>query len=384
MSKEFLTAGRIITGENAIEHSVKYFTGMGKKPLIVTGRVVSKLDAFKKLTELLSENGMEYTVFSDITGEPTDTMINKGLDVYRKNSCDFLIGIGGGSPLDSIKAIAALYACGGTPKDYMGKEITGKLPPMAAIPTTSGTGSEVTKFTVITDSETDVKMLLKGEVLIPDLAVIDYNAAKSSPKNITASTGLDALTHAVEAYTSKLSQPLTDSLALSAVSRIFKYLPIAYENGDDSKARYEMSIAALEAGMCINNSSVTVVHGMSRPIGALFHVPHGLSNAMLLYKCMKFAKTGAEERFAKLGIAAGLASDADPVSAAADKFIEGLSEICRKCNVPSVCGYGINKDEFINAIPKMTKDAIASGSPANTRKAITNDDIEEIYKSLVL
>ncbi len=383
MSKEFLTPKKIITGIGAIEDSIKYLVAMGKKPLIVTGRIVSELDAFKMLLSKISENGLECVVFKDITGEPTDVMIEEGLKVYRENNCDFLIGMGGGSPLDAIKAIAVLNVCGGKLSDYMGKEISGEFPPMAAIPTTAGTGSEATKFTVITDAETDVKMLLKGAALLPDLAIVDYTNTLSSPKSITASTGLDALTHAVEAYTSKQAQPLTDALALSAVKRIFKYLPIAYNDGENETARYEMSIAALEAGICINNSSVTIVHGMSRPIGALFHVPHGLSNAMLLCKCMDFAKDGATERFAELSRAVGTAAAADSDETAADKFIDGLFEICKKCEVPTIAEYGIDTQKFTSAIPKMTSDALASGSPANTRKNVSEDNISAIYKALI-
>ena len=169
--------------------------------------------------------------------------------------------------------------------DYYGEVIDNKLPKMIAIPTTTGTGSEATQFTVITDTKKNIKMLLKGVVLVPDVAVVDGSFGISAPKSVTASTGLDALTHAIEAYTSRRDQPLTDSVCISAVKRLFKYLPVAYANGNDLTARNETAIAALEAGIAINNSSVTVVHGMSRPIGALYHVPHGLLNAMLLSVC---------------------------------------------------------------------------------------------------
>ena len=383
MSREFIIPKRIITGENALKNAMGYIASLGSKPLIVTGKTVVTLAPFLQLSAGLEEKGLSYAVFTGITGEPTDVMIAEGLRAYRENSCDFLIGIGGGSPLDAIKAIAVMNSCGGKLSDYAGKEITGKFPPLAAIPTTAGTGSEATKFTVITDAETDVKMLLKGEALIPDIAVVDPENTKTSPKSITASTGLDALTHAVEAYTSKLAQPLTDSLAISAVKRIFKYLPAAYENGNDAKARYEMSIAALEAGICINNASVTIVHGMSRPIGALFHVPHGLSNAMLLEKCMSFAKDGAQERFAALARAIGAAGNSADDKTAADKFIDALGEICRKCEVPSVTEYGISRENFIDAIPKMAHDAIASGSPANTQKSVSEEDVINIYRELL-
>lgn len=232
MSREFLIPKKIITGENALENAAADIAAMGSKPLIVSGKIVSKLEGFKKLTASLEKRGIAYSVFSGITGEPTDTMIDEGVKQYRENGCDFLIGIGGGSPIDAIKAIAVKSVCDKPLKDFMGVEIDGDFPPMAAIPTTAGTGSEATKFTVITDSSTEVKMLLKGSKLIPDLAVVDYEYTKSSPKNITVSTGLDALTHAVEAYTSKLAQPLCDALAISAVKRIFKYLPKAYEDGE--------------------------------------------------------------------------------------------------------------------------------------------------------
>ena len=176
-------------------------------------------------------------------------MINKGLELYKENGCDFLVALGGGSPIDSMKAIAALVANGGNISDYMGKIIGGELPTTVAIPTTAGTGSEATQFTIITDTQNDVKMLLKGAVLMPDYAIIDPQFTMTAPPKITAATGLDALTHAAEAYTSKLAQPLSDTFALSAIKRIFKYLPVAFHDGKNVEAREQMSIAALEAGM---------------------------------------------------------------------------------------------------------------------------------------
>ena len=157
---EFITPKKIIYGENSLALSGKYIAELGKKALIVTGKIVVTLDIFKQLTDMLDSEGIKYAVFTGITGEPTDTMINEGVEVYKKEDCDFLIGIGGGSPLDSMKAIGALVTGGGKISDYMGKVIETPLPPMAAIPTTAGTGSEATQFTVITDSEKNIKMLL--------------------------------------------------------------------------------------------------------------------------------------------------------------------------------------------------------------------------------
>ena len=218
------------------------------------------------------------------------------------------------------------------------------------------------------------------QVLVPRLAIIDASFTYSSPKSITAATGLDALTHAIEAYTSKRAFCLTDTLAISAVKRIMQYLPIAYKDGTNKKAREEMAIAACEAGVGINNSSVTLVHGMSRPIGALFHVAHGLSNAMLLKECLTFALDGAYERFGLLGREIGAADKSDSDETAAKKFLQAVEKVCTACEVPTFTEYGIKKEDFYARIDKMSTDAMDSGSPSNTRKALTKEDLMEIYK----
>lgn len=378
----FVMPNHTVVGTNVLGEAAPLLKKMGNKAFIVTGRHVAVSDMMKQLTALLDENGIGCVIFDGITGEPTDTMIEKGVEMLKSSGCDFIIGIGGGSPLDSAKAIAAMAVNEGSIADYNGKEITGEILPLAAIPTTAGTGSEATKFTVITDSEKGIKMLLKGDVLVPKLAIVDSSFTVGAPKSVTSATGLDALTHAVEAYTSRKAFSMTDTLAVSAVKRIMKYLPIAYREPDNSLAREQMSIASLEAGICINNSSVTIVHGMSRPIGALFHVPHGMSNAMLLKECLSFAVSGAYEKFANLGRETGVASDSDSDETAAEKFIDSLQNICDVCEIPTLEQYGIDRDEYYSKISKMATDAVASGSPANTVKEVTVDDCIEIYKKL--
>lgn len=378
----FVIPNHTVVGTNVLGEAAPLLKKMGNKAFIVTGRHVAVSNMMKQLTALLDENGIGCVIFDGITGEPTDTMIENGVEMLKSSGCDFIIGIGGGSPLDSAKAIAAMTVNEGSIADYNGKEITGEILPLAAIPTTAGTGSEATKFTVITDSEKGIKMLLKGDVLVPKLAIVDSSFTVGAPKSVTSATGLDALTHAVEAYTSRKAFSMTDTLAVSAVKRIMKYLPIAYKEPDNSLAREQMSIAALEAGICINNSSVTIVHGMSRPIGALFHVPHGMSNAMLLKECLSFAVSGAYEKFANLGRETGVASDSDSDETAAEKFIDSLQNICDVCEIPTLEQYGIDRDEYYSKISKMATDAVASGSPANTVKEVTVDDCIEIYKKL--
>ena len=267
-----------------------------------------------------------------------------------------------------MKAIAAVSTSGGSIDDYMGKVITAPTPPMVAIPTTSGTGSEATQFTIITNTEKDIKMLLKGPVLMPDVAIDDPAFTLTAPKSVTAATGLDALCHASEAYTSRKAQPLTDEFALSAIKKIFKYLPVCYNDGSNVEARAQMSLAALEAGVAFNNASVTVIHGMSRPIGALFHVPHGISNAMLLSACFGYVYDGAYGRFADMAREIGVATKEDNEEVAAKKFIDACNELCKICEIPTLEKYGINKDEFFANMDKMAEDAMASGSPSNTIK----------------
>lgn len=378
----FKTPEYTLIGSKALEEAKPYLKKCGKKALIVTGKHVVLSDMMAELKKALEEIGIAYFVFDGITGEPTNVMIDEGIAVYKENGCDFCIGIGGGSPLDSAKAIAAMITNEGKIADYNGKVIEKPIPPVVAIPTTAGTGSEATQFTVITDVEKDIKMLLKGGYLVPKIAIVDPAYTYSAPKSITAATGMDALTHAIEAYTSRKALPVTDTLAVSAVKRIMKYLPAAYKDGSDEKARYEMSVASYEAGICINNSTVTLVHGMSRPIGALFHVAHGISNAMLLTKCLAFALDGAYEKFANLGREIGAATAEDDDKTASGKFIEALNEICKICEIPTLLEYGIPKDEFFAHMEKMAHDALTSGSPGNTMKPISEQDIIEIYKKL--
>lgn len=382
MASKFIMPKQIISGENALQQSKEVIRTLGTKALVVSGKVMNRIGNVRIVTNLLDEIGIGWTVYDDITGEPDDVMIDGGVEAYKANGCDFLIAIGGGSPMDSMKAIGALITNPGKIADYMGKEITNPLPPMVAIPTTAGTGSEATQFTIITDTKTSIKMLLKGTVLIPDVVIVDASFTVSSPKSVTNATGLDALTHAVEGYTSKKASPLTDVYAVDAVKRIFQYLPRAYGNGEDMEAREEMILAALEAGVVINNSSVTLVHGMSRPIGANFHVPHGLSNAMLLKVCLTFALDGTYERFADLGRAIGAATEEDNDETAAKAFLDAIIQLCETLEVPTLAEYGVDKEAFCEVMDKMADDAIASGSPGNTRKTTTKADVIKMYKEL--
>lgn len=381
MANTFLTPKTIVSGNNALDAASSQLNSFGKKAFVVTDATMVKLGNADSLLKVLDKEGIEYSVFPEVNFEPNDLIVKQGAEAYKASGCDFLIALGGGSPIDTAKAISILLASDAALSSYMGKIIDIARPGLVAIPTTAGTGSEATKFTIINDTETKVKMLLTGPCLIPDLAIIDPMFTISAPKSVTAHTGIDALCHALESYTSRKAQPLSDTFALSAIKRIFGNLRTCYNEGNNTEARIQMSLAALEAGISFNNSSVTIVHGMSRPMGALFHVPHGLSNAMLLKECMDFAVQGAYDRFADVSRYLGL-SDSNNDKEAAEVFLKELSSLLNDLHVPTMSEYGIDKEEYFSNIDKMAHDAFASGSPSNTIRETSVEDMKELYKQI--
>jgi len=383
MAREFFVPGSVMTGSGALEAAAGAMQKMGKKAMIVTDAMMVQLGNCAKVEKVLADAGIGYTIFDRIGGEPTDLMVKDGLNQYRTEGCDFLVALGGGSPLDTMKSIGVLASTGGDDITvYMGKDINVPVPPMVAIPTTAGTGSEATQFSIINDTKNNVKMLLKGKVMLPELAIVDPQFTMTAPPRVTVNTGLDALCHAVEAFTSRKAQTMSDTFAVSAVKRIFKNLPTAYKDGKNEEARIEMSIASLEAGIAFNNASVTLIHGMSRPIGALFHIAHGMSNAILMNVCLRFAVSGAYDRFGQLGREIGVATAADDDKTAAEKFLDALDALTTELQAPTLVDAGVNKEEFLGLIDKMAHDAMVSGSPQNTMREMTEEDVKELYKQL--
>ncbi len=382
MAFNFTTAPRTIAGEGALKVAGPYLKAFGKKALIVTGKIITKTGLAAQVQSVLEEQGIQSVVFNDLPGEPTDLMIYAGVEVFKNENCDFIIGLGGGTPLDSAKAIAAMAVLPGKLADYKGKEMAGDFAPLVLIPTTAGTGSEVTKYVVFTDTATDAKLLIKGDALLPKLAILDYTYTITSPASITLATGMDALTHAVESYTCVKHTPITDLYCLDAIKRIFKYLPVAVKDGTNKEARENMLLAAYEAGVAINTSPTTIVHGMSRPIGALFHVPHGISNAMLLVECLRAVISGTYERFADLGVLVGAATESDDPKTAAEKFLAKLEDFTKELKVPTLREYGLDLEKFAEKEEKMATDSLASGSPANCYKVLTKEEEIAIYDIL--
>jgi len=379
---EFRMPKSVLYGRNSLEKLGEQSKKLGKKAFIVTDTIMEKLGYVEKCIQQLNKKGITVSTYNKVDAEPTNVHVLEALFLCKEEKCDFIIGIGGGSCIDAAKAVAVLYTNGGEVEDYVQKdiEIENNPLPLIAIPTTSGTGSEVTSVAVITNKKTDVKMMMKHPSFIPKVAIIDPVLTSSLPPQITAATGIDALCHAIEAYISKFSQPLTDVLALSAIESIMKYLRIAYEDGRNMEAREAMMIASLQAGIAFSNASVTLVHGMSRPVGALFHVPHGISNAILLPTVLEFTKTSAVKRLAKIGrnLNKDLYSNSD--EEVADYTLGEIKKLCFDLRIPNLKEYGIDEIEFENAISKMASDAIESGSPANNPRVPSYDEIKELYR----
>jgi alcohol dehydrogenase class IV len=353
------------------------------RPLIVTDPFMVKCGLVQRCIDPLVAAGMSVTVFSDTIPEPVDTVIETGVEVFRKGSFDCMIGFGGGSPIDTAKAMAILASGGGRMRDY-------KVPfaadagavPVIAIPTTAGTGSECTRFTVITDHERDEKMLIAGLGALPLAAIVDYELTFSVPPRTTADTGVDSLTHALEAYVSKRANPFSDALALAAMELIGKNLRTAYAEPNNGAAREAMMIGATQAGLAFSNSSVALVHGMSRPIGAHFHVPHGLSNAMLLPAITRWSIAGAERRYAEASRRIGFAGPTDSDGLAAAKLVTGLETLNQELSVPTPSDFGIAEAEWNAKMPLMAEQALASGSPNNNPRVPVASEIVSLYREV--
>ncbi len=377
MAYRFSIPGSIVTGAGALEDALDILRGFGTRAFVVCDPLMVALGNLDTLTAALGSVGIAVTVYSDITGEPTDTMIAHGVELARERPCDMYIGLGGGSPIDAMKAIACMVALDADIDDQMGATIACDRPPLVAIPTTAGTGSEVTRFTVISNTRDDVKMLLAGPSVMPDVAIVDPRFTLTAPPVVTANAGVDALCHALEAATSKKMQPMSYT-----IKRIFASLAACWHDGGDVVAREQMAIAATEAGIAFSNASVTVVHGMSRPIGALFHVPHGLSNAMIVLECLRYVVDGAYPQFAAVARDTGL-SRADDDETAARELIDAVAALLAELEIPTLREHGIDEAVFRAQIPKMAADAMASGSPGNTIKPLAAADLEAIYGRLI-
>ena len=378
---QFKTTALIANGPGAAKEAGSFAKGLGKKALIVTDSHLMEIGLLKDIKNSLEAAGVSFEIFDEVVTEPILEYTEEGLKIYQKVKADFLIAVGGGSPMDTAKAISALAMNPGKMSDFEGPN---KIPrpgaPLMVIPTTAGTGSEVSQFTIITDTTRNVKMLIASPYILPRVALVDPFMTLTMPQEITAATGLDALTHAIEAYVSVKAQPITNALALHAIKLISGNLRQAWCDGSNLEARTHMMMGALEAGLAFSNASVALVHGMARPIGAYFHVPHGISNAALLPTVMEFSIPGNPRRYLDLAEAMGEITTGLSLLDAAYLSAKAVKRLNEDLKIPSLKGLGVDEKKFNSIVGQMAVDALASGSPGNNPRKATQQEIVELYR----
>jgi len=372
------------TGAGASQQLPQVLAALGcARPLIITDLMMVELGYAGRIREVLAAHDLQADIFSDTVPEPTVASIQAGVACARDGGYDSIIALGGGSPIDSAKAIGILARHGGAMRDYkFPRQVNEAGLPIIAVPTTAGTGSEVTRFTIITDEQSDEKMLCVGAGFMPVAALVDFELTLSLPPRVTADTGIDALTHAIEAYVSRKANPFSDAQALAAMRLIGPNLRRAYHQGDDRQAREAVMLGSTLAGLAFSAASVALVHGMSRPIGAFFHVPHGLSNAMLLPAVTAFSIPAARDRYAECARAMGVASAADLDDVAVEKLLAELEALNEELQVPTLARFGVDRQQFFQLMPTMASQALASGSPGNNPRVPSEAEMVELYRSL--
>lgn len=346
-----------------------------------------KLGKIAALEQILQPTVTSMKVFSETVEDPTTDIIDVGVGLLQGH--DSIIALGGGSPIDTAKAIGLLAKRGGKVRDYKVPNLV-KDPsiPLVAIPTTAGTGSEVTQFTVITDTLHNEKMLIAGPGLLPTVAVVDYHHTLTVPYRTTADTGIDTLTHAIEAYVSRKANASSDVFALIAMRRTWLNLRGVCSDPQNHGPRSEMMTAAFEAGLAFSNASVALVHGMSRPYGAFFHISHGMGNAMLLpgvtaWTIQQAQTRGLKEvvaRYAEVARACEMAPMDSSDEMAASALVEGLRDLNKQLKVPTPKAFGIEASQYESFVSTMASQAIASGSPNNNPVVVTQPELEEMYR----
>jgi len=350
----------------------------GKKPFLVADKGITEAGLTSQIVDLIKqETGAETVVFDDTVPNPTDTNVEEGVKAYKENGCDMIITLGGGSPHDCGKGIGIVLTNGGTIHDFEGVDQSTKpMPPFIAINTTAGTASEMTRFCIITDTSRKVKMAIVDWHVTPTVAINDPLLMVGMPTALTAATGMDALTHAVEAYVSTMATPVTDACALKAIELVADYLRQAVANGEDIEARDKMAYAEYLAGMAFNNASLGHVHAMAHQLGGFYNLPHGICNAILLPHVSRFNLIARLDRFADIAIAMG-----EPVGdlskrEAAEKAITSIETLSRDIGIPpNLTVLGVKKEDLPIMADNAQKDACGATNPRRP----SHNDVIDIY-----
>lgn len=349
-----------------------------KKALLVSDAELTRLGLVKKVADVLDANGIGHVVFDKVMPNPTSACVHQGADLYKAESCDFLVSLGGGSPQDAAKAIGILAANGGDIRDYEGiNKSAKKSPPIVAINTTAGTASEVTINYVITDEKRHIKMVMVDKNSLATLAVSDPELMVGKPPALTAATGMDALTHAVEAYVSTGAFDLSDALAFESIRLIAGNLENAVKNGKDVEARSGMGWASFVAGMSFNNAGLGYVHSMAHQLGGMYDLPHGVCNAVLLPHVERFNAPACREKLARMAVALGVDTAGMDVEGASEAALGAITELNRRVGIPAgLKELGVREED----IPEMAKNAMNDVCKGTNPREVTLEDTIEIYK----
>jgi len=334
----------------------------------------------KKLQDILSKARLKSNVFDDTVPDPTDTVVLNGINHLEKFKSEAVIGFGGGSPIDTAKAIAVMAKYSKNIQDYKPPSTFDKQSlPIIAIPTTAGTGSEVTHHAVIIDSKNNEKISCRGEGFVPTCAIVDYNLTLSKPRRLTIDSAIDTLTHGIEAYISKKATLFSDRMALDTIRLVTQNIYAVEKDPKDLKAREGLMLAATLGGLAFSNASICLVHGMSRPLGSNFKVPHGLSNAMLLPTITEFSIDHAKSRYADCSRAGNFAELNDDDNTACEKLVKGLYKMNKDFDVPSMRKFGIDERNFEEKLKNMATDAEVSGAPNLNPRVPTVNEMVDLY-----
>lgn len=366
MSYKFFMPAISLMGADCLKDAGDQVGELGfKKALIVTDKVLGQIGIVKKVTDVLDNKNIEYAIYDETKPNPTVKNVNDGLALLKEKECDFVISLGGGSAHDCAKGIALLATNGGEIKDYEGVDKSKKPQlPMVGINTTAGTGSEMTLFAIITDEERHIKMALVDKHLTPIIAVNDPMLMLAMPKSLTAATGMDALTHAVEAYVSTAATPITDACAEKAIELISNYLVNAVENGEDVEARDMMAYAEYLAGMAFNNASLGYVHAMAHQLGGFYNLPHGVCNAILLPHVQEYNKATSASRLAKIAKIMGGNIEGLTDEQGADLCIDMIKSLSQTIGISEGLGVlGVKESDFETLATNALNDACSLTNP---------------------
>jgi alcohol dehydrogenase len=348
-----------------------------KRVLIVTDKGIYKAGLLQEIVKQLEDDKLYWTICDDVEPNPKDYNVRKGAEKARQDSVDCLVAVGGGSPIDCAKAISVVATHGGVVRTYedRGKIIDDVLP-LIAIPTTAGTGSEVTFSAVITDTREKFKFTVKHPKIAPKIALVDPNMTVTMPPDLTASTGMDALTHAIEGYTAVVAEPLADAAALYAIELISKYLKTAVSNGQDLEARAGMLLGSLLAGIAFSHSDVAAVHCIAEALGGKYDAPHGVCNAVVLPEIMAYNMEYCQERYARVASAMGIRYET--IEEGARKAVETVQQLAHDVNLPSFRSLGVKEEDF----EELARNSAINGSNKDNPRPMDKDDYLCVLKRL--